>query len=116
MIKELIDRFRQRKAQKGWWSSPLGEALAQHTQQYFYGQPILKELPEKRKQKIISDFYSQVLSLAKEGNAFLKLREYIGEYAYGYASYQVLCLTALLHEDFSEQLVPASLPCYTVRR
>jgi hypothetical protein len=56
MIKELIARFKQRKALKEWRTSPLGLALADHTQQYFYNQSILKGLPEDRKQKAISDF------------------------------------------------------------
>ena len=82
----------QKKAIKEWQLSPLGRALANNAQNCFYGQSILAGSTEGFKQDVISDFYDKVLGLTTAANPFMTMREYIGSYVYGYATFQVLCL------------------------
>ncbi|WP_415894564.1 hypothetical protein ACMXYQ_08960 [Neptuniibacter sp. PT34_22] len=92
MLKGFLENRRAKKAVKEWNKSPLGQALARHTREYFYEGKILSHYEEENKNRIIDDFYQQIFSIAQAENPFLQMRELVASYVIGYAAYQVLCL------------------------
>lgn len=95
MFDALLKKYNERKALRAWNKSVIGQALREHTHQYFYGEvKSLAEMSEVGKQKLIADFYSKVVSIDQAQNPLLQLREYFASYVVGFAKLQVLCLTA----------------------
>ena len=94
MLGAFLQKYNERKAVKEWKKSTLGQALALHTQEYFYGKvKSLSGMSEGEKQKLIGDFYGKVASINQAENPFLKLRELLATYVVEFSKLQVLCLT-----------------------
>lgn len=93
MLKEFLQNYGQRRAIKAWNKSVLGQALANHSREYFYeGDTRLSSFNEKNKQKLISDFYAKVIAIDQVENPLLAMRENIADSVCGFAKLQVLCL------------------------
>lgn len=108
-MKSILQRWRQRRAIGAWQRSPLGQALAQHTAEYFSKNPRLAAFDSATKQQHISAFYQEVASVSGAGNPFLAMRERLASYVYSFAEYQVWCLT----EDEKETSFYSSCPYIT---
>ncbi len=92
MIKNLIEKYKSRKANIEWQRSTLGRTLAAHSEIYFKDKALLADTSDELKNKIIEDFYQQVFSLSHAENPFLEMRKLLAVYASETAIYQVLCL------------------------
>lgn len=75
-----------------WQNSVLGQALAQHTQEFFRD-TILSGLPHDRKTRMVDGFYEQVGTVMQSPTGFLDLRKALAEWVWHYSKHQVLCLT-----------------------
>ncbi|NKK62812.1 hypothetical protein GFL88_04555 [Rhizobium leguminosarum bv. viciae] len=84
----FIKRWNDRRK---WENSVLGQALAQHTQEFFRDS-ILSGLPQDRKDRMIGGFYEQVAAVGQSPTGFLDLRMALAEWVWHYSKYQVLCL------------------------
>ena len=64
MFEVLLQKYNEKKATKEWNKSILGQALAQLTQDYFYGHmERLSSMSEEAKLELIGDFYNKVRSI-----------------------------------------------------
>ncbi|MBY5329564.1 hypothetical protein [Rhizobium leguminosarum] len=86
----FIKRWNDRRK---WEGSVLGQALAQHTQKFFYGGTMLTSLPQEQKERLITRFYEQVASVGQSPTGLLDLRKVLAEWVAHYARFQVLALT-----------------------
>jgi hypothetical protein len=93
MIKEYLQRRKEKKAIQEWQNSTLGQTLAVHTDEYFNKNPRLSGFSEEGKNKVINDFYQQIFNFSQAENPFLAMREHLASSVIEYAGYQVLCLT-----------------------
>ena len=92
MLKNFFRKRRAIKAIKEWKKSPVGQALANHTDAFLYGDTLLSSHNDEYKKKIIYDFYQKVFSVPQAENPFIHLRELIASYVIRYAYFQVICL------------------------
>ena len=88
----LLDRFRAHLFLRRFRKSSLGQVLAEHSREYFYGDNILSGFSDAAKERLIGDFHLQVFGFAAQPNPHLKFREHLASCVIGYASIQVLCL------------------------
>ncbi|TBY57692.1 hypothetical protein E0H39_29750 [Rhizobium leguminosarum bv. viciae] len=86
----FIKRWNDRRK---WEGSVLGQALAQHTQTFFYGGTMLTSLPQEQKERLIGRFSELVASIGQSPTGFLDLRKSLAEWVAQYARFQVLALT-----------------------
>ena len=93
MIKEYLQRRKEKKAIREWQQSSLGQTLAMHTDEYFNNNPRLSGFSKETKANIITDFYQQIFNFFQAENPFLAMRESLASHVLGYAGFQVLCLT-----------------------
>lgn len=93
MIKSFLKGLKEKKADREWNKSKVGQTLAIHTDEYFTKYPRLSSWSEESKNKIINDFYNNVFSIFNSENPFLKMRELLAESVLGFAEFQVICLT-----------------------
>lgn len=89
----LLDGLKAQAALWKWRRTPLGQALAQHTQTYFYSGTTLSHFDEASKKRLIEDFGQKVLAVSQSRNAVHDLRELLANYVLAFAALQVLCLT-----------------------
>lgn len=93
MFEEFLHRREEKKAQRVWEKSHLGQMLDLHTQKYFTKYPSLANKSAEAKIKIGGDFYQKVINLMQGENPFLLMRELLAEYVLQHTHLQVLCLT-----------------------
>ncbi|HOO50820.1 MAG TPA: hypothetical protein PLK94_05970 [Alphaproteobacteria bacterium] len=93
MIGNMIQSFMAQRALRKWFSTPVGVAVKELAQKYFYGESILAGLSEETKNDRIVDLFRIFEAIEKSENQFLAYREQLASQAYAYAKYQVLCLT-----------------------
>lgn len=93
MIKDFLQKRKEKKAIREWQQSTLGQMLTIHTDEYFNHNPRLSSFSEDNKNKIITDFYQQIFNYYQTENPILAMRESLASYVVGYAGYQILCLT-----------------------
>lgn len=83
---------------KAYWAgqkfkrSPLGQALALHTQDFFYKGIALSHFSQANKDKLIGDFYAKLVAIGQSDNAAMACRELLAEYVLAFAGLATLCL------------------------
>lgn len=83
---------------KAYWAgwkfkrSALGQALAQHTQTYFYRSTALSTFSQANKDKLIADFYGKVVSIGQAPNPAMACRELLANHVLAFTSLAVICL------------------------
>lgn len=92
MVFRLLERMAQRRAIAKFSRSPIGQALHQHTQDYFGAKTVLRGFSPDQKQNVIEQFSARIVEIVQAPNPLLKLREELGGMMYAYAELQVLCL------------------------
>jgi hypothetical protein len=84
---------------KAYWAgwkfrrSALGQALAQHTHQFFYSGQLLSWMKQENKDKFVHDFYSKLITVASSPNAVMELREALANHVIVFCQLAILCLT-----------------------
>jgi hypothetical protein len=99
VFKKFFEKRRIAKEVKEWKSTPLGQQIDRHTQDYFYSDKIMSNQSEEFKQQIITDFYGKVFSVLQAKDPLIELREQMAIAAVSYATYQVLCLSSSDKQD-----------------
>lgn len=72
--------------------STLGQALALHTQKYFYKGTGLSHFSQENKDRLIGDFYAKVVAIGQAENPAIACREMLAEYVLAFCGLAVLCL------------------------
>ncbi|WP_242121245.1 hypothetical protein [Sphingomonas lacusdianchii] len=72
--------------------SPLGQALALHTQEFFYRGQALSHFSQENKDRLVQDFYSKVVAIGATENPAMACRELLAEYVLSFCGLAVLCL------------------------
>jgi hypothetical protein len=88
----LIDRFAQRRAMSKFNRSAIGQALRQHTEEYFVTRSVLRNFSADAKQDVINQFGTAIAEIVLADDPFLTLRKKLGALVHEYADLQVLCL------------------------
>ncbi len=72
----FLDNWKQARAVKQFQRSELGQAVAQHSREYFYGDiGSLAQLTEDTKQAQIASFCDEVIRIVNSENPFIAMRE-----------------------------------------
>jgi len=88
----LLQVIKEYWALQKFKKSPLGEALRQHTQEFFYGDTVLVHFSDANKQKLIGDFTQKLAEIYDSPNWQATMRRSLTEFVLAYASLEVLCL------------------------
>jgi hypothetical protein len=80
-------------------STALGQALANHTHEYFSRLPRLSAFSKDSKQKIIYNFYQTIHSFQQAEDPLLAMRERLSAYVLGFSQFSVLSLTEADKEE-----------------
>lgn len=89
----IFDGLKGYFALKKWQRTELGQALHQHTMEYFHGDTLLQSFKQENKESLVMDFYGKVFALSQSENWLIELRERLTEAVLLYTHLQVLCLT-----------------------
>jgi hypothetical protein len=73
--------------------SSLGQALIEHTQQYFHSDQVLSHFSEESKLAIIQDFMTRLAAIVRSPDGRMELRKALVEYMIVYSGLTILCLT-----------------------
>lgn len=76
-----------------WQRSALGQALALHSQQYFYGEMGLASFQESAKVALINKLYDDVSAVQASPNGFMDLRHLLADVVTTFAQVQAVTLT-----------------------
>jgi len=88
----LFDGVRAYHAGWKFRRSILGQALAAHTQEYFYNGIALSHFSQEAKNRLIADFYSQLVAIQQSENSALECRRLLAEYVLSFCALNVLSL------------------------
>ncbi len=99
MFEEFIQRRRVMKFTRQLRSTALGQALANHTHEYFSRLPRLSAFSKDSKQKIIYNFYQTIHSFQQAEDPLLAMRERLSAYVLGFSQFSVLSLTEADKEE-----------------
>lgn len=83
---------------KAYWAgykfkrSTLGQALALHTQDFFYNGTALAHFSQANKDKLIADLYAKVVAIGGSEDPAAACRELLAEYVLHFAGLATLCL------------------------
>lgn len=88
----ILDTAKGYLAARKFKQSTLGQALALHTQEYFYEDIALSHFSQVNKDKLIADFYAKIVAIGQAPNHVVACREMLAEYVLHFAGLATLCL------------------------
>lgn len=101
----LFDAAKSYLVARKFKRSALGQALAEHTKNYFYSGKVLSWMDQPAKDRIIQDFYGKLVTIGQSQQPIMDLRNALVEYTLTFAQLSVLSLT---EEEKAEQFYAAS--------
>lgn len=88
----ILDTAKGYLAARKFKQSTLGQALALHTQEYFYKGIALSHFSQANKDELIADFYAKIVAIGQAPNPVVACREMLAEYVLHFAGLATLCL------------------------
>lgn len=88
----ILDTAKGYLAARKFKQSALGQALALHTQEYFYKGIALSHFSQASKDNLVADFYGKIIAIGQAPNPVMACREMLTEHVLHFAGLATLCL------------------------